>query len=84
MTKKEEDRNVFRVPMLRNVAKTAPYFHDGSVARLDEAVRVMAALQLGRALDAKTTDAIVAFLEALTGDIPPNYAPPGQTPQGTR
>lgn len=51
ITKKEEDRNVFRVPMLRNVAKTAPYFHDGSVARLDDAVRMMAALQLGRALE---------------------------------
>ena len=84
ITKKEEDRNVFRVAMLRNVAKTAPYFHDGSVARLDEAVRVMAALQLGRALDERTAGAIVAFLEALTGEIPPNYAPPGKTPEQDR
>jgi cytochrome c peroxidase len=81
MTKKEEDRNVFRVPMLRNVAKTAPYFHDGSVAQLDQAVRMMGVLQLGRTLDDRTAGAIVAFLESLTGEIPPNYAPPGKTPE---
>jgi cytochrome c peroxidase len=76
ITKKEEDRYVFRVPMLRNVAKTAPYFHDGSVERLDRAVRIMATLQLGRELDDPTVGEIVAFLEALTGGIPSNYAPP--------
>src|SRR5688572_28575938 len=43
-TKKEEDRYVFRVPMLRNVAKTAPYFHDGSVDTLERAVRIMASV----------------------------------------
>ena len=80
MTKKEEDRYVFRVPMLRNIAKTAPYFHDGSVDRLDRAVRIMASVQLGRALDDATVTAIVAFLESLTGELPPNYAPPGQRP----
>jgi cytochrome c peroxidase len=80
-TKKEEDRYVFRVPMLRNVAKTAPYFHDGSVDRLDRAVRIMGAVQLGRALDDATVNSIVAFLESLTGEVPANYAPPGKTPQ---
>jgi cytochrome c peroxidase len=80
VTKKEEDRYVFRVPMLRNVAKTAPYFHDGSVERLDQAVRIMASVQLGRALDDATTGAIVAFLESLTGEVPANYAPPGRRP----
>lgn len=80
VTKKEEDRYVFRVPMLRNVAKTAPYFHDGSVEQLDRAVRIMASVQLGRTLDDATTSAIVAFLESLTGEIPPHYAPPGQRP----
>jgi cytochrome c peroxidase len=79
-TKKEEDRYVFRVPMLRNVAKTAPYFHDGSVAELDRAVRVMAAVQLGRTLDDGAVGEIVSFLEALTGDIPASYAPPGKRP----
>jgi cytochrome c peroxidase len=80
-TKKEEDRYVFRVPMLRNVAKTAPYFHDGSVASLERAVRVMGAVQLGRALDDAGVASIVAFLESLTGEVPANYAPPGKAPQ---
>jgi len=79
-TKKEEDRYVFRVPMLRNVAKTAPYFHDGSVERLDRAVRAMASVQLGRELDDTAVAEIVSFLEALTGEVPSNYAPPGQKP----
>ena len=78
ITKKEEDRYVFRVPMLRNVAKTAPYFHDASVDRLDRAVRIMASVQLGRALDDDTIASIVAFLESLSGDVPPHYGPPGQ------
>jgi cytochrome c peroxidase len=81
ITKKEEDRYVFRVPMLRNVAKTAPYFHDGSVERLDQAVRIMASLQLGRVLDDAAVSSIVAFLESLTGDVPANYAPPGERPE---
>jgi cytochrome c peroxidase len=80
-TKKEEDRYVFRVPMLRNVAKTAPYFHDGSVERLDRAVQIMASVQLGRTLDDAAVGAIVSFLESLTGDVPSNYAPPGQKPE---
>jgi cytochrome c peroxidase len=80
MTKKEEDRYVFRVAMLRNVAKTAPYFHDGSVDRLDRAVRIMASVQLGRTLDDASVASIVSFLESLSGDVPANYAPPGQRP----
>jgi cytochrome c peroxidase len=76
ITKKEEDRYVFRVPMLRNVAKTAPYFHDGSIERLDHAVRIMASVQLARTLDDATIADIVAFLESLTGEVPPHYAPP--------
>ncbi len=78
VTKKEEDKQVFRVAMLRNIAKTAPYFHDGSVAKLEDAVRVMAEVQLGRnAPDADVAD-IVAFLNSLTGDIPKHYAAPVQ------
>ena len=76
VTKKDEDKYVFRVPMLRNVAKTAPYFHDGSVATLDRAVKIMGAVQLGRQLDDATTASIVAFLESLTGEVPAHYAPP--------
>jgi len=75
-TQKEEDRYVFRVAMLRNIAKTAPYFHDGSVQRLDVAVRVMAELQLGQKLNDEQVAAIVSFLESLTGDVPAHYAPP--------
>ena len=80
ITKKEEDRYVFRVPMLRNIAKTAPYFHDGSVDALDRAVRVMASVQLGKILDDAAAGDLVAFLESLTGDVPSNYAPPGEKP----
>jgi len=80
-TKKEEDRYVFRVPMLRNVARTAPYFHDGSVERLDRAVKIMASVQLGRTLSDAETAEIVAFLESLTGEVPANYAPPGKRPE---
>jgi cytochrome c peroxidase len=81
ITKKEEDRYVFRVPMLRNIAGTAPYFHDGSVETLERAVRVMASVQLGRTLDDNTVADLLSFLEALTGEVPSNYAPPGEKPQ---
>jgi cytochrome c peroxidase len=77
VTKQEADRYVYRVPMLRNVAKTAPYFHDGSVARLDDAVRVMADVQLGRTLSDPEVADLVAFLQSLTGAPPAHYAPPG-------
>jgi cytochrome c peroxidase len=80
-SKKEEDRYVFRVAMLRNIARTGPYFHDGSVAQLDAAVRIMALVQLGQQLEPNVIADIVAFLESLTGEIPANYAPPGQEPK---
>ncbi len=74
-----------RVPSLRNVAVTAPYFDDGSVATLPEAVRLMARVQLGRELTAAQADAIVAFLGTLTGSYEgrPLTAPgtPGAAPQ---
>lgn len=75
-TKKEEDRYVYRVPMLRNVTRTAPYFHDGSVATIEQAVRVMAEVQLGKNLPSDDVADIVAFLESLTGPMPAHYAPP--------
>jgi cytochrome c peroxidase len=68
ITGKDADRHVFRVPSLRNVALTAPYFHDGSVASLEEAVESMARSQLGRSLTAQDIDLIVAFLRTLTGE----------------
>ena len=76
VTGKEEDRHVFRTAPLRNIARTAPYFHDGAVAELDAAVQVMARTQLGEALPADDVRAIVAFLGTLTGEVPAHYAPP--------
>jgi cytochrome c peroxidase len=64
----ESDRHVFRVPSLRNVSVTAPYFHDGSAASLREAVDVMARVQLGRELPKEDLVLIVKFLETLTGE----------------
>jgi cytochrome c peroxidase len=58
---------IVRVPSLRNVATTAPYFHDGSAATLQDAVRRMAASQLDRTLTDQQVDSLVAFLQTLTG-----------------
>lgn len=69
-TQREEDRHVFRVPSLRNVALTAPYFHDGSAPTLVEAVQTMARYQLGRELTHLQAADIVAFLVTLTGRTP--------------
>jgi cytochrome c peroxidase len=62
------DRNVYRVPSLRNVAVTPPYFHDGRTYSLREAVSIMARSQLGRTLNVQELAAITAFLESLTGE----------------
>jgi len=70
VTKNEFDKYVFKVPVLRNVAKTAPYFHDGSVDKLKDAVWVMGKIQLGRDLTQSQIEDIVSFLKCLTGKIP--------------
>ncbi|HZY18798.1 MAG TPA: cytochrome c peroxidase [Ramlibacter sp.] len=67
VTKKEEDLQVFRVAPLRNVALTAPYFHDGAVETLDEAILLMGRHQLGREIPADDRQSIEAFLRSLTG-----------------
>lgn len=67
ITNKEADRYVFKVPSLRNIALTAPYFHDGSAASLEDAVRIMSQYQLGRSLTTAETNAIVKFLKSLSG-----------------
>jgi len=72
-TKNPDDKMKFKVPSLRNVEKTAPYFHDGSVATLEEAVRLMGKHQLGKDLSADDTHAIVVWLKSLTGTIPAEY-----------
>lgn len=66
VTKNEADKFVFKVPMLRDIARTAPYFHDGKLSTLDEAVKKMAWLQLGKKLDEASTADIVAFLKSTT------------------
>ncbi len=75
VTGKEPDTGMWKVPTLRNVALTAPYFHNGSVKTLDEAVRVMASVQLNKELDSTQTGDIVAFLYALTGEFPKQVLP---------
>ena len=74
-TKKDADRNMWRVPTLRNLVFTAPYMHNGSVKSLDEAVKVMASTQLNKDLTPQETRDIVAFLEALTGPFPDQMMP---------
>ncbi len=70
VTKNESDKYVFKVPVLRNVAMTPPYFHDGSVDKLEEAVWIMGKVQLGKDLAKEQIDDITAFLRSLTGKIP--------------
>lgn len=69
VTGREEDRYKFKVPSLRNVAQTAPYFHDGSGETLEDAVRMMVDVQLGRPVRDDEIRKLVAFLEALTGEV---------------
>jgi cytochrome c peroxidase len=70
VTAQESDKYVFKVPVLRNVAKTAPYFHDGSVADLEKAEWIMGRIQVGRDLSKEELQSLGAFLKSLTGDIP--------------
>ncbi|GAB2800112.1 diheme cytochrome c5 peroxidase CcpA [Halomonas shantousis] len=70
VTGKDADRMTFKVPTLRNVELTYPYFHDGAYWKLEEAVNVMATLQVGRQLEQEDIEKIAAFLRTLTGDQP--------------
>ncbi len=73
ITKRDEDRMLFKVPSLRNVADTPPYFHDGSIADLQTAVKTMARLQLGKTLTDDDAASIVTFLHALSGKPAADY-----------
>ena len=74
VTGNESDRGVFKVPSLRNVAKTGPWFHDGSITDLSDAIGIMAEHQLGKTLgDGQIAD-IEAFLGSLTGTLAPELA----------
>ncbi len=81
VTKKDSDKNIWRVPTWRNVVLTAPYFHNGAVKTLDEAIRVMAKTQLNKNVTNEQVADISAFLNSLTGEFPvqtlphlPNYS----------
>ena len=73
VTKNEADKYVFKSPSLRNIEKTYPYFHDGSVPKLNDAVKIMAKAQLNQDLTAEETKAIVAYLNSLTGEVAQEY-----------
>jgi cytochrome c peroxidase len=70
VTKKESDKFLFKVPTLRNIELTYPYFHDGNVATLTDAVRIMGKIQLAKEFSEEENASIVAFLKTLTGDQP--------------
>jgi len=84
VTKNPADDMIFKVPSLRNVARTAPYFHDGSADSLDTAVRMMARHQLGVDLSEEEARSIAACLGSLTGDIPRDYITPPTLPAAVR
>ncbi|MGR9035429.1 MAG: cytochrome-c peroxidase [Gammaproteobacteria bacterium] len=84
VTNKPSDEHLFKVPTLRNIALTAPYFHNGAVKTLEDAVKVMGKMQLNKDLSTEEINDIVAFLNALTGEFPKQQMPrlpgtPGKT-----
>lgn len=83
VTNQAADQGVFKVPSLRNVEKTGPYFHDGATGTLEQAVRDMGEYQLGQTLTPEQTTQIVDFLKVLTGKIDPEYIKPPVLPKST-
>ncbi len=83
LTKEEIDKMVFKVPSLRNIKKTGPYFHDGSVPTLDQAIRNMAVHQRGETLTKAQVKSIETWMDSLTGQIPMNYIKPPELPKST-
>jgi cytochrome c peroxidase len=81
VTGQESDRHVFKVPSLRNVAKTGPWFHDGSKKTLDDAVRTMADHQLGKTLSDEQVESIVTFLTSLGGEVDMEYIAMPELPE---
>src|SRR5512135_487450 len=81
VTHQAADSMVFKVPSLRNIAMTGPYFHNGGTASLAEAVRMMGRYQLGRDLTDAQVASIVTYLKALTGEIPAAYIAAPQSPR---
>ena len=83
VTKNQADHMVFKVPILRNIEKTAPYYHNGKVATLDEAISLMAEYQLGKPLPPEKVRSVGAFLASLTGDLPTDYIKQPELPKST-
>ncbi len=83
VTKKDADRMMFKVPSLRNVAMTGPWFHDASATTLEQAVRMMAEHQLGKTPTDDQVKSVVAWLGALTGEIPKDYIKQPTLPPST-
>jgi len=83
VTQSPNDRMFFKVPSLRNVAMTGPYFHTGKVATLEEAVTQMAEYQTGKELATADRDAIVTFLRSLTGEVDSTYIKQPVLPRST-
>lgn len=82
ITKSPSDRMLFKVPTLKNITQTAPYFHDGSVADLPTAVRSMGRRQLGIELSEREVSSIVTFFGALEGAVPSQFRVPPPLPAG--
>jgi cytochrome c peroxidase len=83
VTKNSADRMMFKVPGLRNIAETGPYYHNGKVQTLDQAVSRMAEYQLGKNLSDDEVRSIITFLKTLTGEIPAEYIKMPVLPQST-
>ena len=76
----KNDKKRFRVPILRNITKTAPYFHNGSVKELKEAIRIMSKYQIGDEFSADEIEDVLAFFKTLEGELVPYDIPKVQTP----
>jgi cytochrome c peroxidase len=83
VTKSEADRMMFKVPSLRNIEKTGPYFHNGKTATLEEAVSKMGEYQLGKSLSPVQVNSIITWLKTLTGDLPADYIKLPPLPKST-
>ncbi len=84
VTQRAGDRMMFKVPSLRNVERTGPYFHDGSATDLPAAVRMMGRHQLGLELQPREVESIVAWLKSLTGSLPMQYVSRPELPPSTK
>jgi cytochrome c peroxidase len=83
ITKQEADKMMFKVPSLRNIQRTGPYFHDGSVTALETAVSSMAEHQLGKQLARPEIESILEWMKSLTGEIPQQYVKAPALPKST-